>query len=58
MDQADLPVSEGSYEVVSCVEVLEHLYDPGHALSEIYRILRLGGTAIVTAPNVEAPGPS
>lgn len=39
---ADLDITslEGSYEVVTAFEVLEHLYNPLHALLEVKRILK------------------
>lgn len=40
----------GEFDLVLCSEVLEHVPDPGRALLEIARILRPGGTAIVTTP--------
>lgn len=52
LDKADLPVPSGQYETVTCVEVLEHLYDPDHALREIARVLAWGGRVVVTVPNL------
>lgn len=52
LDKADLPVPSAQYDTVSCVEVLEHLYDPDHALREIARVLVPGGYAVVTVPNL------
>jgi SAM-dependent methyltransferase len=49
-DIVDIPVSEASFDAVMCVEVLEHLPDPVLALRELTRILKPGGTLIVTAP--------
>jgi SAM-dependent methyltransferase len=37
-----LPVRAGSYDLVRCLEVLEHLQDPGRALDEILRVTRRG----------------
>ena len=45
-----LPLAVSSVDTVLCTEVLEHLEEPGHALAEIYRVLRPGGVAILTAP--------
>jgi 2-polyprenyl-3-methyl-5-hydroxy-6-metoxy-1,4-benzoquinol methylase len=52
IDQEDLPVESESYDTVVCVEVLEHLYDPVHALREIYRVLLPDGRAVITVPNL------
>ena len=52
IDQEDFPLKPESYDTAVCVEVLEHLYDPEHALKEIYRVLQPGGRAIVTVPNL------
>ena len=37
-----LPVRSGSYDLVLCLEVLEHLEDPSRALDEILRVTRRG----------------
>lgn len=52
LDKADLPRPSEHYDAVACVEVLEHLYDPAHALREIARVLASGGRAVVTVPNL------
>lgn len=45
-----LPIKGGSVDTVIATEVLEHLLNPGHILSEIHRTLRGGGYAILTSP--------
>lgn len=52
LDKADLPLPAEQYDTVTCVEVLEHLYDPHHALQEIARVLAPYGRAVVTVPNL------
>ena len=49
-DAHDLPFRTGAFESVLCTEVLEHLADPRRALLEIHRVLKGGGTALLTAP--------
>ena len=51
-DAADLPVADGSVDVVWCLHVLHHLSDPARALVEVRRVLRPGG-ALVMAESVE-----
>ena len=49
-DITDIPVDPESFDAVLCVEVLEHLPDPVAALRELARVLKPGGTLLVTAP--------
>jgi methionine biosynthesis protein MetW len=51
-DAASLPFADDSFDVVICIEVLEHLFLPQQAVSEILRVLRPGGRLIASAPNV------
>lgn len=43
-------VNDASLDIVLCVAVLEHLWEPDIALSEFHRILRAGGVCFVTVP--------
>ncbi len=52
LDKNDMPVSSEQYDTVTCIEVLEHLYDPDHAMREIARVLAPGGYTVVTVPNL------
>jgi SAM-dependent methyltransferase len=45
-----IPVSDESFDAIICIEVLEHLPDPLSAIKELMRILKKGGTLIITAP--------
>lgn len=49
-DAASIPVENGSFDVVICTEVLEHVPEPIKVIQEISRILRPGGRLILTAP--------
>lgn len=49
-DITKIPVPESSFDVVICTEVLEHVPEPIEAIKEFSRILRSGGTLILTAP--------
>ena len=43
-----LPVEDEAFEVVLCVQVVEHLLDPAGGLRELARVLAPGGTLIVS----------
>jgi SAM-dependent methyltransferase len=46
----DLPFDEGSFDLVTALDVLEHMEDDAAGLSEIHRVLRPGGTLVLTVP--------
>lgn len=47
------PVKDETYDFVLCCEVLEHMeIDPMHMLSEVNRVLKPGGTLLLTTPNI------
>jgi 2-polyprenyl-3-methyl-5-hydroxy-6-metoxy-1,4-benzoquinol methylase len=43
--------SEEPFDVVVCLEALEHLFNPGAALDKFYASLESGGTLITSFPN-------
>lgn len=45
-----LPFSKGSFDTVIFSDVIEHVFDPGFALTEIYRVLRNNGTLLLSVP--------
>lgn len=46
------PYPDASFDLVVFAEIIEHLLtDPSHSLREIRRVLRPGGTLILTTPN-------
>lgn len=47
-----LPFDDGRFDAAICLEVLEHLVDPEFATREIHRVLRPGGSVLVSVPNV------
>jgi len=46
----DLPFADGTFDLVWCSEVLEHVADTATFLSELRRVLRAGGRALITTP--------
>lgn len=51
-DASVLPFGDAEFDGVVCIEVLEHLFRPDGAVGEMRRVLRPGGRAVVTVPNV------
>lgn len=49
-DGGDFPFGDGAFDVVLCSQVLEHVFTPEVFLREIRRVLRPGGTLILTVP--------
>lgn len=50
MDVHDIPFDEDTFDVLFCNHVLEHVNDDKKALSEIFRVLKRGGWAILQIP--------
>jgi SAM-dependent methyltransferase len=49
-DADSIPAEDGSFDVVVCTQVLEHVPEPLAALREFRRVLRAGGLLIATVP--------
>lgn len=49
-DGLTFPFPDESYDAVICTQVLEHSIDPDKLISEIRRVLRRGGTGLLTVP--------
>ncbi len=49
-DLIDMPLENESVDAILCVEVFEHINNPVLAIKEFSRVLRTGGTLILTAP--------
>jgi SAM-dependent methyltransferase len=44
-----LPFPDESFDLVTCIQAFHYMPNPGHAVSEFARVLRPGGTALVTS---------
>jgi SAM-dependent methyltransferase len=46
----DLPFRDASFDLVTCLDVIEHTPDDRHTLDELRRVTRPGGVLLVTVP--------
>lgn len=46
-----LPYANATFDVVICLEVLEHLVDPSYVVRQMARVLKPGGFALISVPN-------
>lgn len=49
-DASDIPFKEHYFDKVICSQILEHLDNPSEVVAEVYRIVKPGGTVIVSVP--------
>jgi SAM-dependent methyltransferase len=47
-----IPFSDGYFDLVTCTEVIEHLEHYRESIREMYRVLKPGGTLVITTPNI------
>ena len=50
VDITQVPLPDASYDVVIAHHVLEHIDNDGQAMSELFRLLRPGGLAVLSVP--------
>jgi SAM-dependent methyltransferase len=50
-DVSELPVADSCADVVLLLDVIEHIAEPERALAEADRVLRPGGTLIISVPH-------
>ena len=47
----EIPFPDGAFDVVLSTEVIEHTPDPERGVRELCRVVKPGGTLVLTAPN-------
>ena len=52
LNRGQIPFPDGSFDLLTCCQVMEHLENPHELVREFWRVLRPGGSAILTVPNV------
>lgn len=50
LDLTDIPFPDGTWHVIICNHVLEHIPDDRRAMAEIFRVLRPGGWGLLQVP--------
>jgi SAM-dependent methyltransferase len=51
LEHGSLPFASDSFDVVLCYDVFEHLFSPQPVLSEIHRVMKPDGRALLCVPN-------
>lgn len=52
LDSSILPYEDSFFDTVTILDVLEHVKDPVETISEISRVIKRGGTLILSVPNM------
>jgi len=50
-DAQNLPFKSETVNRIICAEIIEHLNEPGQMISETQRVLKNGGSIVITTPN-------
>ena len=50
----NLPYPDARFDVVLCIETLEHIYPTDHLVGEIHRVLKPCGIAIIDVPRLDS----
>lgn len=50
-DVESLPFGDGSFDIIACFDLIEHVDEPDRALDEFARVLRPDGLLLLSSPN-------
>ena len=48
-----LPYADASFDVVTCLETIEHVHDTDHLAREVRRLLKPSGYAVLSVPRID-----
>ena len=52
LDEGALPFPDETFDAVTCLMVVEHVFDPYHAIRELRRVCKPAGRVVVGVPNL------
>lgn len=52
IEKLDYPFEDSSFDLILCLDILEHLIDPWTVVKRLKRLLKPGGRMVVSLPNV------
>ncbi len=52
IEKIEMPFEKGSFDLILCLDVLEHLVDPWLTVKRLSLLLKPGGAIIVSLPNI------
>jgi SAM-dependent methyltransferase len=52
LDEGALPYADESFDALTCLMVVEHVFDPYHAVRELRRVCKPAGRVIIGVPNL------
>jgi SAM-dependent methyltransferase len=52
LNSQPLPYQDGTFDLITCTEVIEHLEHYRFTLREIFRVLKPGGILVLSTPNI------
>ena len=52
VDQEPLPFGDAMFDTVTCIDLIEHVFEPRVLISEISRVLAPGGNLYIAFPNI------
>lgn len=52
VDGGKIPWRDGRFDCITCLDTIEHVFDPEHVISESARLLKPGGALFIVTPNI------